>query len=321
MVLNWGALTLAVLGYGCEARDQQSASDRPGGPATSAAPKAPTWSELASATYSGIPELPAEVTLVNGRWEGPPHVPGGSSRPALTLMPDFRLVSDLDGNGAEEAVVLLGQSGGGTGENLYLAVMDRQAAGLRHVAWGLIGDRVQIRRARTEQNRILLDVVQVGESDAMCCPGELAERMWALEASALRELVSPAPKGRLSLSVLEGTEWMLQAWSRDEPAPGPPAITFTVAGGRIAGHSGCNRFTATIRDGGSPGDVKIGPLAGTKVACPEPAMTIEQRFHDQMSRVRKYGFAGTRLALTYERPEGGLGAMLFSTRPVPPAHE
>jgi heat shock protein HslJ len=316
-LFGYGAIALTIIGNGCTPReepsDQEPANDRRVQPATSA--PAPTWSELAGATYSGIPDLPANVTLVNGRWEGPPIVPGGTSALALTLAPSFRLSGDLDADGGDEAVVLLAQSAGGSGENLYLAVMGRQAAGLRQVAAAPIGNRVQIRRARTDQNRVILDVVQLGESDAMCCPGELAERIWALESAGLRELASATPRGRLSRSVLEGTEWVLRSWTWDEPAPGTPEITFTVAGDRIAGRSGCNRFTGILSEGNAPGDLKVGPLAGTRMACPEPAMSIEQRFQSQMAGVRKFGFAGARLALTYER-EGAVGTMIFEGRPA-----
>jgi hypothetical protein len=44
-------------------------------------------------------------------------------------------------------------------------------------------------------------------------------------------------------------------------------------------------------------------------------MSIEQRFQSQMAGVRKFGFAGARLALTYER-EGAVGTMIFEGRPA-----
>jgi heat shock protein HslJ len=266
------------------------------------------------ATYAGIPDSQTTVTLKAGRWEGPPLVAGGTSALTLELVSDFRLLGDLDGDGDEEAVVLLGQSAGGSGENLYLAVMDRQDKVIRQVASALIGDRVQIRRARTEQNRVHLDVVQAGESDAMCCPGELAERIWSLEGGTLRELSSAAARGRLTRSTLEGTEWVLRYWTRDEPAPGAPEITFTVQGDRIAGHSGCNRFFGTLTEGATPGEIATGPLAGTRMACPEPAMALEQRFHQQMAGVKKFSFRATQLVLTYER-DGALASMIFEGRP------
>lgn len=45
--------------------------------------------------------------------------------------------------------------------------------------------------------------------------------------------------------------------------------------GDVAGNAGCNRITARWqRDGAG---VKIGPLAGTRVACPAPVLAMEAK--------------------------------------------
>ena len=85
---------------------------------------APTPSELAHATYSGVMNEP--VTLISGRWEGEPYVDGGASRPAVGLVEHFILPGDLNGDGLDEAVTLLWESSGGSGNRLYLAVVARQ---------------------------------------------------------------------------------------------------------------------------------------------------------------------------------------------------
>ena len=46
--------------------------------------------------------------------------------------------------------------------------------------------------------------------------------------------------------------------------------------GRAFGHSGCNRFTGQFEL--SEGKLAIGPLASTRMACPEPAMSFEISF-------------------------------------------
>ncbi len=74
---------------------------------------APTLDELSSATYEGLFDYP--VTLTDGRYEGEPFVEGGASAPAAGLVEDFLLTCDLDGDGREEAVVLLWESSGGSG--------------------------------------------------------------------------------------------------------------------------------------------------------------------------------------------------------------
>lgn len=52
------------------------------------------------------------------------------------------------------------------------------------------------------------------------------------------------------------------------------------ADGRAFGHSGCNRFTGQFDL--NDGELNIGPLAGTRMACPEPAMSFELSFHEAL---------------------------------------
>lgn len=46
--------------------------------------------------------------------------------------------------------------------------------------------------------------------------------------------------------------------------------------GRVSGSGGCNRFTGDYRSDPA-GAVAIGPLAMTRMACPEPRMALETR--------------------------------------------
>jgi hypothetical protein len=145
---------------------------------------APTAAELANATYTGIEEGP--VTLVEGRWEGEPYVEGGASRPSAGLVEDFSLAGDLNGDGSNETVVLIWQSGGGSGTFSYLAVMGRSDDEVKNLATAEIGDRVKLRSGRIDDDLIILDVLQQGEAPTdlkigpamgtrMACPGELMD--------------------------------------------------------------------------------------------------------------------------------------------------
>jgi hypothetical protein len=282
--------------------------------ATQPAPEAPApdLEELRGATFRGI-EGPGEVTLAEGVWEGAPFVAGGATRPTVSLVQGFRRVGDLDGDGVPEAVVLLAARGGGTGENLHLAVAKREGERIVNVATALVGDRVQVRDARIEEGRIVLDVVQVGPGDAMCCPGELLSRSWELRGSSLEELPASASAGRLSPEGLAGEEWVLRAWNVGEEAPAEPEVTLVYAEGRFAGSSGCNRYSAAVTAGETPGDLALGPAIGTRMACPPRIMDVESRFLAQLVGVRKLGFLGGRLALTHEK-DGAAGTMLFARR-------
>jgi len=276
-----------------------------------AARPAPSFAELQNATYQGFEADPGPVTLANGRWEGPPYVAGGAARPSIYLLPDFRLVGDLDGDGSDEAVVLLGENAGGSGEYIYLTIVGRSNGSVRQMASTRLGDRVQIRAARVDAGRIILELVQAGPTDPLCCPGDLVTREFALRPEGLTQLASAAPVGRLSIDAIGGTEWVLRSWSWNEPAPPEPRVTLRFEDGKLVGTAGCNRYFAPVGAGELPGSMTVGPAGATRMACAAPAMAVESRFLGQLAGVSKFGFVATRLALTYRRPDG-VGAMLFA---------
>ena len=281
---------------------------------TKAAMQAPTLKEIKNASYSGIEGLKGSVKLVDGKWKGRPYKKGSASRPVVSLVGDFRITGDLDGDGTDEAVVLLNYAPGGTGQLLHLAVMARKRGKIENVATTLIGDRVQIRDVRIEQKRILVDVVQAGPKDAMCCPGEVATREWTLEPGGkLNRHTVTAKPARLTLETIGNTEWILRSWDSKQPAPTRPAVTLIFKDGRFTGSSGCNNYFAPAKEGKIPGDVEVGTAGTTRKSCPDNEMSVERRFLEQLVRVRKFGFLVTQLALSWEK-DGVWKTMLFDKR-------
>jgi heat shock protein HslJ len=277
---------------------------------------APTLAELRNAAYTGFEVHPGPVTLVDGRWNGKPFVAGGAARPSVTFVRNFRLVGDLNGDGAEEAVVLLGENSGGTGENIYLAVLGYKDGRLQQAGIARIGDRVQVRSARIEKGLIVMDLIQAGSNDAMCCPGELATRAWKLAPEGLTEAPSGIPAARLTADVLAGGEWVLRDWSWNEPAPAEPEVTLTYHQGRFTGSAGCNRYFASVKAGETPGEIRVGPAGSTRMSCADPAMAVEQRFLQQLAAVIRFGFFAGELGLSFE--DGGPKVMVFALRPPRP---
>ena len=275
----------------------------------------PMLVELRNATYAGFEELASPVTLKDGLWEGEPVQPGGTSRPRVSLGGDFHLLGDLDGDGADEAVVVLAQSAGGSGTFDYLAVMKRTDHGIANVATTALGDRVQLRAARIEHGKLVVSGVRAGAEDARCCPGELVEWAWVLQGGTLIAAVPPRITGRLSLDALAGTEWVLRGWGVNDPAPAEPEVTLTYQDGRFAGTSGCNRYVGSAQAGERPGDLAVGPTAGTRMACPEPQSAVEARFLTQLGGAKTFGFLRGQLAVSYQTDEGVWGTMLFEGRP------
>jgi heat shock protein HslJ len=281
---------------------------------TKAAMQAPTLKEIKNASYSGIEGLKGSVKLVDGRWKGRPYKKGSASRPVVSLIGDFRITGDLDGDGTDDAVVLLNYAPGGTGQLLHLALMARKKGKIQNLATALIGDRVQIRDVRIEQKRIFVDVIQAGPKDAMCCPGEVTTREWTLEPGGkLNRYTVTAKPARLTLETIGNTEWILRSWDSKQPARTRPAVTLIFKDGRFTGSSGCNNYFAPAKDGKIPGDVEVGAVGTTRKSCPDNEMSVERRFLEQLVRVRKFGFLVTQLALSWEK-DGVWKTMLFDKR-------
>jgi len=274
---------------------------------------APTPDELYNATYHGFEGLDRPVTLVDGRWEGEPYQPGAASRPTVYLIDDLRLTGDVDGDGSDEAVVLLVQQSGGSGAFIYLAVVGHRNGTIESLDTTLVGDRIQIRGADIDGGRIALEIVRHGPDDPACCPGELATMEWEMTEQGLSTIGDSAATGRLTLDTILDIEWTLKEWKRNEPTEAPPEVVLKYTDGRFIGIGGCNTFFATTQPGTKPGHVSVGPPGRTRKACPEPAMKTEERFLKQLDAVRKFGFVTTRLSLTYEN-DGTYERMLFDRR-------
>jgi heat shock protein HslJ len=122
----------------------------------------------------------------------------------------------------------------------------------------------------------------------------------------------------LTLATIGDTEWVLKAWTFDEPAPVNPEVTLIYRDGQFTGKSGCNRFFVSVKDREMAGDISVGLGGSTKMACPDSTMEVEDRFLDQLSRIKKFGFMDTRLALSFEK-DGAWRVMLFEGRKTKPA--
>lgn len=256
---------------------------------------------LANASYSGVYETP--VTLKDGRFEGAPYTPGGASRPTLSLARGLLARADLDGNGTDEAVVVLVESSGGTGAFVYLAAMAIDAAAATNLGTVLLGDRVQIRRLAAVPGGVLVETVSAEDDDASAQPTHKVRRTFVLGADGLKES-SSEEGGILSLADLEGTEWQLREVRGAEPLH-LEDVRITAAFGeeRISGHAGCNRYFAQLTDEGR-GRIAVGPVGATRMACPEPQMTVEQGYLGLLAQVEWFGFGLGELMLG--TPEGVL---------------
>jgi len=293
------ALTLSACGSPAPEEASTPAVPRP----------APSFEEMAAATYAGIRDQP--VTLTDGVWEGEPYTEGSAERPRVTLVRDFRLTGNLDGAGGDEAVVLVSSTSGGTGETTFFAVMGWHNDTLRDIANVELGDRVQVRSAKIEGATIVADVVRAGQEDAMCCPTEMAHLVWTLDGDRLLP-TSAEITGRLSLDSLAGTEWGLADLDRGVAAPAEPEVTLTYADGRFSGAGGCNRYSAGVKES-TPGQIAVSLAASTRMTCGPEADALERQYLTALGSARTYGFVAGALAITCDTDDG-VATLRFTPR-------
>jgi len=303
MVAAAAALSLGCAPQPGEGQPSSGPGDEP--------PPAPTVAELAGATFTGVDDA-GPVTLDAGRWEGKPFTEGGASVPTVWLTEDFSLTGDLDGDGRDEAVAHLIYNTGGTGSFGFLVVMGRDGDAIVQRAIGALGDRVQIRDARIEDASVILEVLQAGPEDGMCCPTRLATRTFAVRGGRLLETGTEVT-GRASLETLGGTEWVLRELASGEDAPAQPELTLVIESGQVAGSSGCNTYRGTVESGETATGLAIGPLMSTRRACPPEVMTLEQRYTTALQSANAWAFRFRRLSISYGEGER-FGSLLFEAR-------
>jgi hypothetical protein len=141
---------------------------------------------LGDMVYQGTQSGP--VQLVAGIWQGAPYDPEGATRPEVDLAGGDPLLGDLDGDGSDDAVVVLTEQLGGSGIFVYLAAVVQGDEGLTNVATLLLGDRVGITSLAIDDRTVVADLVVAGPGDTACCPTHRERAVWRLENRELREI-------------------------------------------------------------------------------------------------------------------------------------
>ncbi|MCB0055055.1 MAG: hypothetical protein KDE24_36500, partial [Caldilinea sp.] len=132
-------------------------------PAFAAAPQQDgglTPDALANATYQSDYAANGEITLVDGQAEEE-IAPGSASKLVVTLI-EPTAFGDLNGDGIDDAAVLLASESGGSGTFIDLhAVLDEDGAPV-DAASAFLGDRVQVNSLVIEDGVIVVELVTQG---------------------------------------------------------------------------------------------------------------------------------------------------------------
>lgn len=86
------------------------------------------------------------------------------------------------------------------------------------------------------------------------------------------------------VATLTGDAWKVVRLAGETlPATDGPTIEF-LPEGRVAGHSGCNRYMGSWAQDGDK--LEFGQVAGTMMACEPEKMKLETAMHEALSQVR-----------------------------------
>lgn len=162
-------------------------TDEPAGPGV-------TDTSVRSITYT-LPDGGA-YDLVDGVYREP-AAPGSASFNLVALSGLPPAFGDLNGDGVQDASVILINDPGGSGTFRYLAAVVDEDGWPVNTATTSLGDRTRVLSNQVDAGRIVLQVIAHGPEDPMCCPSELHRWTYELQDGALvrttDELIGPAP--------------------------------------------------------------------------------------------------------------------------------
>lgn len=100
-----------------------------------------------------------------------------------------------------------------------------------------------------------------------------------------------------SKTALNGTKWMIQTLNGSRvliPEGGKEVFITFSSDGRASGSSGCNTFNGKAEVSGS--SMKLGPMATTRMMCPEQ-MDTERDFLAALNNTASYSISGNTLSI------------------------
>lgn len=183
----------------------------------------------------------------------------------------------------------------------------------------VLGEETKTYRGGATRNEVLKETLWRGSPDAgrdlvvflsdQACSDQMSDVVHPVTARAsfpdgrffagCCRVVAGGPGDGGTARALEGTAWRLETLpGQDAKALGAARqpLTVRLEGGRVSGFSGCNRLLGSYK---VEADVlTLSHLAGTMMACPEPAMALESAFRAALGGPLRYSVAGGRLTLT-----------------------
>ncbi len=237
-----------------------------------------------------------EVSLVGGESETE-AAPGSSAeiRTAIFGTPAF---GHLNGDGNEDAAVLLVQETGGSGAFYYAAAVLSRTGGVRGTDAVLLGDRVAPQNVAINEGTVVVNYIDRRPGEPMTAPPSEGKTL-RLVAQGGELMVLPSPAAPGFLAGIAGIEWKLVRLvvdGKDLPLAADAVPTFVPEiTGKVQGLATLNRyFGQVVFDRGGRLHWS-GPFGSTMMAGPEPLMHQERAFLSALGKARQAMLEGGRL--------------------------
>jgi heat shock protein HslJ len=137
-----------------------------------------------------------------------------------------------------------------------------------------------------------------------------------LVTSSIREAKATAqPKSAQAVPFsLIGSEWLLEDLAGSGMMDGIQATLTFPETGKIAGNGSCNRFFGSAEISGDT--IKLGPLASTRMACPDPVMNQEMKYLAALQAAERFEWKDPNLLIYCKGFEKPLRFTRLSSKPA-----
>jgi heat shock protein HslJ len=247
-------------------------------------------STLGNLSYTGL--FPDQAITLK---DGAGSYDGGTVR----LLDQLIVQGDVNGDDKADAVVLLDDQASGSGHFVWVAAVLDALGKPTPTEAVMLGDRIGVKSLNIDGGQLVADIVGQGTGDVACCGTWNIRKVFALKDGQLAEQ-SSQELSKVSLSDLTGTWRLVDLNSHTEPALPDVEVTLQISDGQISGSAGCNTYNAALTGSADdPSAFKVGPIASTKKACPDPVMQQETTYLTRLGQVKAWKYAAGQLALLF----------------------
>jgi uncharacterized membrane protein/heat shock protein HslJ len=250
-----------------------------------------TMDVLKNAEYLSEFSENGKVRLVNGLYKEK-LVPDSATELVITLSEKVAY-GDLNGDGEEDAAVIMITNSGGSGTFRHLAAVLDEKGSHNHVASKLLGDRVKVKSLSVRSGEIAIEMITHGPNDPICCPALVATQNYLLQDDKLVAAQSLELMNR---------KWVFRSFgtigSQESPLPDAEISIEFAADGRLHGSGGCNRYFSSYETGPG-GSLTIKQIGSTRMACPQEIMDQEMKYFRSLQCVSTFNVKIKTLQLFY----------------------